>query len=168
MGVRAVTPVGKTALSATSGRPQPRVLSGCVWLVAKRRKAASSAIGVRPGCSCFTSAADAARIGVANDVPLSRRTVPPPFTTQTATPGAVRSGLRRPSAVGPRDENPAMLPSESSAPAVMMESASPGVTSVRNPEPLLPAAVTRRMPRRANCSAATLVTATSPLSCEGV
>src|SRR5258708_10372473 len=91
MGVRAVTPVGKTALSATSGRPQPRVLSGCVWLVAKRRKAASSAIGVRPGCTCFTSAADAATTGVANDVALSRRTLPPAFQTQTAAPGAARS-----------------------------------------------------------------------------
>ncbi len=125
-------------------------------------------MGSSDGCICFTSAALAARSGVANDVPSSRRTCPAPVTTQTATPGAVKSGLILPSAVGPRDEKKAIVPSESSAPIVSTESASAGVTNEREPGPELPAAVTSRIPRWAACSAATLVTATSPFNWEGV
>ena len=61
-----------------------------------------------------------------------------------------------------------MLPRESSAPMARPESASAGVQIVREPGPLLPAAVTTKMPRRAALSTATVVTATSPFSCDGV
>ena len=125
-------------------------------------------MGRSPGCICFTSAALAARRGVANDVPFSRPTWSIPVTTQTATPGAVKSGLMRPSAVGPRDEKNAIVPSESSAPMANTESPSAGVQIDREPGPSFPAAVTTRIPRCAAMSAATVVTATSPFSCDGV
>ena len=48
------------------------------------------------------------------------------------------------------------------------ESPSAGVQMEREPGPSLPAAVTTRMPRWAAMSAATVVTATSPFSCDGV
>src|SRR5881628_1572874 len=98
-GAIGVTPIGNVAAALTSGRPQPRELSGAARLVAHRRNAARSAIGSIAGCSCLTRAALAASSGVANDVPARRRTTPLPVTTQTSTPGAVKSGLIRPSAV---------------------------------------------------------------------
>jgi hypothetical protein len=60
-----------------------------------------------------------------------------------------------------------MAPSESSAPMASPESASAGVTSVRNPGPALPAALSTSRPRAAAWSTATVVTATSPLSSDG-
>ena len=167
-GVRGTTPVGNTALAATSGRPQPRRLSGAARLAAYAASAWRSAPGPSAGWSCLSSAAAAATNGVANDVPFNRRTPLGPLSTQTSTPGAVRSGFRRPSAVGPRAEKPASVPSESSAPTVITESASPGVTRVRKPGPSFPAAVTTRMPWAAALSAATVVTATWPFRSAGV
>src|SRR5207244_8996402 len=77
LGARGEMPVGNVALAATSGRPQPRVLSGVARFVAYAASAPRKAIGPRPGWICFTSAADAASRGVANDVPERRRTAPP-------------------------------------------------------------------------------------------
>ena len=167
-GVSGVTPAGNTALAATSGRPQPRRLSGAARFEAYAASARRSAPGPSAGWSCFSSAVAAATTGVANEVPFNRRTVLGPFNAQTITPGAARSGFSRPSAVGPRDENPASVPSESSAPTVITESASPGVTRVRKPGPAFPAAVTTRMPWAAALSAATVVTATWPFKSAGV
>src|SRR6266513_4416581 len=168
IGASATMPSVNTAAAATSGRPQPLIVSGLTRLVATFRNAVRRGMGRRAGYNCLTSAADAASSGVANDVPSSRRTWPFPVTVQTATPGAVKSGLIRPSAVGPREENTAILPSESSAPAASTESPSAGVQIEREPGPLFPAAVTTRMPRCAAMSAATVVTATSPFNSDGV
>ena len=157
-GASAVTPAGNTAAAATSGRPQPNVVSGAELCVPVFRNAVRMSIGSSVGCICLSSAALAASSGVENDVPSRRPTWPWPVTTHTATPGPVKSGLMRPSAVGPREEKIAMAPSESSAPMASTESPSAGVHTVREPGPLLPAAVTTRMPR---CAEMNL---TAPLS----
>src|SRR5882762_4527611 len=73
-GPSGVTPFGKTAAAATSGRPQPEIVSGAACFVAVLRNAARSSMGSSEGCICFTSAALAASRGVANDVPSSRPT----------------------------------------------------------------------------------------------
>src|SRR5438105_6482702 len=166
-GAVGVTPFGKAAAALMLGRPQPYVESGFDRSLPTLRKASRICIGASVGCSCLTSAALAAMSGVANDVPSNRRTSPVSVTTHTATPGAVKSGLRRPSAVGPREEKNAMVPRESSAPMASTESPSAGVQIERKPGPLLPAAVTTRMPRCAAMSAALVVTATSPFSSDG-
>ncbi len=85
--------------------------------------------------------------------------------TMTPTPGPTTSGLMRPSEVGPRELKPATLPSESVAPTATISWASAGVSSVADEGPLLPTATTTSVPRAAALSAATVVTATSPLSC---
>src|SRR5882762_3234535 len=69
-GATPFTPEGNTAAAVTSGRPQPRDVSGAARLKAQRRNASRSAIGAIVGCSCLTSAALAASSGVANDVPF--------------------------------------------------------------------------------------------------
>src|SRR6266542_108204 len=155
-GARALRCGASPADAAKSGRPQPKTESGEAWLDAKARKVSRIAIGPSVGNSSFMRV-----------MPAARSSAPGPVTTQTATPGAVKSGLSRPSAVGPRLEKKAMLPSESSAPMVSAESASPGVQTVRNPGPSLPAAVTTMIPRRAAASTATVVTAMSPLRSDG-
>src|SRR5437667_388620 len=61
-GARGMTPLGKVAAAATSGRPQPRIESGVSRLVAAPRSAWRKASGPSDGWSCFTSAAAAAVI----------------------------------------------------------------------------------------------------------
>src|SRR5258706_9872316 len=100
--------------------------------------------------------------GVANDVPLPRKYVESTVFdgSQLTTPRVHRSGLMRPSAVGPRDEKPAITPLLSTAPAVSRLSplTSAGAISVCAAGPLLPAAFTTRMPLDAAISAASQVT----------
>src|SRR3989304_537112 len=93
--------------------------------------------------------------GAANEVPLRRPKLPDAWGagTQTATPGAVTSGLVRPSAVGPRELNAARAPVESSAPTATTESPSAGVDRVCWPGPSLPAEGTTVMPRWAALAA---------------
>src|SRR2546425_12630783 len=163
-GAVGVTPLGKAAAAVMSGRPQPYVESGLARWFPTLRNASRIRIGASVGCSCFTRAAPAAMSGVENDVPLSRRTWPVSVTTHTATPGPVKSGLRRPSAVGPREEKKAMVPSESSAPMASTESPSAGVQIDRKPGPSLPASVTQKTAPLAAISAATGGSATSPVN----
>src|ERR1043166_1595446 len=165
-GLTATRPANDAA-APKSGRPQPNVESGAERFDAFARNSWRIAIGPRLGKRLLRSTMPAAVSGVANDVPASHSNVPGPESTQTATPGAVKSGFSRPSAVGPRLEKSAMLPSQSSAPIARSESASAGVHSVRNPGPLLLAAVTTVMPRFAAASTATVVTATPPFKSDG-
>src|SRR2546422_10907881 len=83
VGPSGVTPVGNVAAAVTSGRPQPRAESGAARLEAYARSASRAATGPRAGWSCFTSAAAAAGMGGADDVPDSRRPMfgPPPTPT---------------------------------------------------------------------------------------
>src|SRR5712692_462447 len=83
-------------------------------LVSTRSVAARSPI--KMGLADHTSATTPATCGVAIDVPLRSCTVPPGQVDGTATPGALISGLIRPSLVGPRDEKVAIRSSGSVAP----------------------------------------------------
>ena len=101
----------------------------------------------------LTMAAAPATCGVAIDVPdmaayaLAPR--PPERAAEMPTPGAEISGLRLWStAVGPRLENHAGTSSRSTAPTVSTAGAQPGAETVLFAEPLLPAAMTKRLELR--------------------
>src|SRR4051812_44680091 len=72
-----------------------------------------------------------------------------------STPGAVTSGLDKPSAVGPRLENSATRAVRSTAPTVRVEAKLAG-GSVMEPQcgPVLPAAATKKMPAAVKASIA--------------
>jgi hypothetical protein len=74
-----------------------------------------------------------ATIGVLKEVPFARENpdVVVGLRTKTDWPGAVRSGLSLPSAVGPLELKSVSAPSESSAPTAMTESPSAGVLNER-------------------------------------
>src|ERR1700716_69099 len=90
------------------------------------------------------------------------RVLPGTRTETILRPGATRSGLVRPSAVGPTLDHvgrlssaAAAVPLSSEAPTVRMSGSMPGVWIVPAPGPLLPAAVTSTRPlRHANSAAA--------------
>src|SRR5262245_13015197 len=64
------------------------------------------------------------------------------------SPWATRSGLPRPSAVGPREEKDEMTFADVTLPTATMLSQSDGVQSVVGEGPVLPMAVTTRTPWR--------------------
>src|ERR1700694_2058725 len=74
-------------------------------------------------------------------VPLAR-------TDVMRTPGKHMSGLLRPSAVGPSDENDAIASVSSVAPIVIASCAQPGEPTVPAPGPALPAATQTTCPWR--------------------
>ena len=110
----------------------------------------------------------AATSGVLRLVPLTAESpvVLVECTVTVATPHAESSGLRRPSAVGPLDEKPAMLPPRSVAPQVITLNASAGamieLVAGSASWPSLPAAVTHTMPFAVAVFTATVVTAVVP------
>src|SRR5258708_25789106 len=101
-------------------------------------------------------------VGPSTWLGLWRSRVLPGTRTETILrPGATRSGLARPSAVGPTLDHDGMLSSDgaavllsSEAPTVSTSGSMPGVWMVPAPGPLLPAAVTRTRPDSQASSAA--------------
>src|ERR671937_658649 len=102
-------------------------------------------------------------IGQENEVPLASEYDAGPFAdaTFTRTPRADRSGLIRPSAVGPTELKLARVPSVATAPIASTRIPSAGAPSVlwsaRNPP--LPAEFTTTTPRSAAIAATRVVIA---------
>ena len=94
------------------------------------------------------------------------------LTLTTLTPHASTSGLRRPSAVGPSEENPAIESFRFAAPQVMTLNASAGAMIVNVSGsascPAFPAAVKQTSPFAVAIFTARVVIAVSPSSISGV
>jgi len=107
--------------------PQPRLVSG-VWACdALCRSSRRTCIGPRDGFTCSIWATTPVTWGLANEVPSTRAYRSPSQAAATLRPCTSTSGLRRPSAVGPRALNGASDESGAMAPTAMAESASAGV-----------------------------------------
>src|SRR5579859_691449 len=93
--------------TVVDGVPHSVVGSGRTVLVSTCCVAAMSPMSM--GLADQSRATTPARCGAAMEVPLSSLTLPSGQVEGIFTPGALRSGLMRPSSVGPREENEAML-----------------------------------------------------------
>jgi hypothetical protein len=124
---------------------------------------------VNVGCASSRQATTPASSGVESEVPLTNVVqLESEFahTVAVETPVASSSGFGRTSAVGPSEENEAMTPAESTAPAVITSSASAGAISVDVAGfvscPKFPAAVTHGIPLSVAAFTASVVTAVWP------
>ena len=108
-------------------------------------------------------------MGEAKEVPLLVPIVPLDVITVAPEPLAIKSGLIRPSLVGPCDENVERIPWESTAPTERIESASAGqLIYFQLLAPSFPAAATTIIPTRAEIFAAREITLVLPSRSEYV
>ena len=101
--------------------------------------------------------------GVEKEVPLLCMVLPQGAPTHVPQPTAQPSGLTRPSAVGPFEENGALLPLGATAPTVKTWNPSEGnPTNFHFPAPWLPALVQSSIPFDAAIAATLLTRALLP------
>src|SRR5690606_35386952 len=129
------TPSGNTIAEIRSGIPYPTAPPGVALLDPARvrafRTSSASASGHAWRKSATTPPINAA---AASDPTIVRRAAEDVAdATVSPLPGATTSGLIRPSAVGPADENDRTWLSTSTAPTAITDGPSAGATSVREP-----------------------------------
>src|SRR5262245_16407206 len=98
--------------------PHPSSVSGDAAWDAVRLSASTIQTAGQLGRACIRQVASPATSGAENEVPFARTYAfgsPEGEATSARTPCAARSGLMRPSTVGPLEENEARTPNESTA-----------------------------------------------------